>query len=1006
VRALDPSTYLKEVLGPYLDTPNLPGLFERYCLDASDSDEQTIAARCKEVKQLWDMRVERPKYGPLIRLLLERHSEDLLTLEDPTERRRAAAHDTEAESARAQESERARSEWEGLLSSALRQHEGLDPAVRSSLERAGTNAGLDPAFVRERLDAAPVAKVRAALSPAERKDIRKALAALAQDTNEQRSGLTLYHALGLPGITQDIAEIRRRHELLYADNSKRKRDNTRVIYDTLLAIAKRILIDGDPRAYEESLVSDVQDELTAEGLRAAVDDGVIDEMEAEQLIRRAMELGLTRELASRVLTNIARESGVPLRTAAPVDYIVCAVCSNVVARERAGEHCDQCGAALHITCQKDGCATVNDASVGRCRKCGADLREYATAMRKLPQLEGMLRSGRLQQVADELAVIERALGASAQVEQLRQELAAAEQAARAEWSTAEGAIARRELYAARRMLQGLRRTAGDLPGPAGVSAADRLASVSEQLKLAEAALARARGASGGSREAILAQALAIAADCQEAKDELDRIPASPSPALRATLRRSEVIVSWEPSPTVGVLYELTRVQSDGTRTQLGEALSACEAIDQAIAAGTVAHYEIVAVRGTNRSASIASAPLVAARELEQLEVFSGDREVRLSWAALGPRGRVLITRKQDASGAERTLAAESTGITDRDVTNGERYTYLARVEYAGPSGEPVLTAGTVIYGQPVARPIPVEITAAEPSPQGVRISFAAPPSGTVTVLRCIEQPTATAGQQLDPLSLSKLGTAVPPDSRGALDGDPQQGSRWYLPVTVAGTMAVAGEPYRCLVLPSVGNVRAVEEGQGVRVTWDWPENLRAVVVVWRTDRQPDGPEDAAANRQVFRRSEYKDHGGFAIEGGSGSTFVAIYPAVRVGSDFQFGTASSRESRAAVARARKTDVRYTVKRSGIRRKRIEVGVLEPGDSAVPELVVVARPGDLLPRQAADGEIIARLGGGGPLSSTLDLDSRSRPLVIRAFLSGAAASASHRLLDPGVEDLVIR
>jgi hypothetical protein len=1006
MRALDPSTYLKEVLGPYLDTPDLPGLFERYCLDTSDSDEQAIAARCKEVKQLWDMRVERPKYGPLIRLLLERHSEDLLTLEDPTERRRAAAHDAEAASARVQESERERSDWEALLSSALRQHEGLDPAVRSSLERAGANAGLDPAFVRERLDAAPVAEVRAELSVAVRKDIRKALAALAQDTGEPRSGLTLYHALGLPGITQDIAEIRRRHELLDAENAKRKRDNTRVIYETVLVMAKRILIEGDPRAYEESLVSDVQGELTADGLRAAVNDGVIDEMEAEQLIRRAMELGLARELANRVLTNIARESGVPLRTAAPVDYIVCAVCSNVAARERADEHCEQCGAALYVTCQKDGCETVNDASVGRCRKCGADLREYATAMRKLSLLEEMLRSGRLQQAADELAVIKRALGATAQVEQLSQGLASAEQAAHAEWSTAEAAIARRELYAARRVLQGLRRTAGDLPGPAGSDAADRLAWVGEQLRLAEAALARARAASGESREAILAEALAIAADCQEASDELDRIPASPSPVVHAAIRRSEVTVSWEPSPTVGVTYELTRVQSDGTRTRLGEALSACEAIDGAIAAGTIAHYEVVAVRGTNRSSSVASSPLVAARELEQLEVFSGDREVRVSWSALGPRGRALITRKHDATGAERTLAAESTGITDRDVANGERYTYLARVEYAGPAGEPVLTAGTVIYGQPVARPVPVTITAAEPSPQGVVVSFDAPAAGTVTVLRCAERPGPVAGQQLDPLSLSKLGTPVPPDARGALDADPQQGSRWYLPVTTAGTMAVAGEPYRCLVLPGVSNVRAIDEGEGVRVTWDWPEALRAVVVLWRTDRQPEGPEDAAAERQVFRRSEYKDHGGFAIAGGGGSTFVVVYPAVRIDNDYQFGTAASRESRAAVTRAQKTDVRYTVKRSGMRRKKIEVGVFEPGDSAIPELIVVVRPGDLLPRQAGDGEVVARLGGGGPLSSMLDLDSRSRPLAIRAFLSGPAASASHRVLDPGVEELVIR
>ncbi len=1006
MRALDPSTYLKEVLGPYLGTPDLPGLFERYCLDTSDSDEQAIAARCKEVKQLWDMRVERPKYGSLIRLLLERHSEDLLTLEDPTERRRAAAHAAEAESARAQEGERARSDWEALLSSALQQHEGLDPAVRSSLERAGANAGLDPAFVRERLDAAPVAEVRAELSVAERKAIRRALAAVAQDTGEPRSGLTLYHALGLSGITQDIAEIRRCHGLLEAEISKRRRDNTRVIYETVLVTAKRILIDGDPRAYEESLVRDVQDELTADGLRAAVDDGVIDEREAEHLIRRGVELGLTHELASRVVTSIARESGVPLRTAAPVDYLVCAVCSNVTARERAGERCEQCGAALYVTCPKDGCATVNDAAAGRCRECGADLHEYAAAMRKLPTLEGILRAGRLQQAGDELALIERALGESAQLEQFSKELADALNAAHAEWGAAESAISRRELYAARQALQGLRRSAVDLPGPAGVSPAERLAWVSEQLKLVEAALTRARGAGGESREAIFAEALAIAVDCQEARDQLDRIPASPTPAVGAALRRSEVIVKWDPSPTIGVNYELTRVHADGTRTQLGEALSACEAVDREIQSGTIAHYEVVAVRGTSRSTSVASPPLVAARELQQLEVFSGDREVRATWSAPGRSGRVLVTRKHDATGEERTLAPESTGITDRDVLNGQRYTYLARVEYAGPSGEPVLTAGTVIYGQPVARPVPVSITAAEPSSQGVLISFLAPPSGTVTVLRCAEQPALVLGQQLDPLSLSELGSPVSPDARGALDTDPQTGSRWYLPVTVAGTMAVAGEAYRCLALPGVSNVRATEEGDAVRVTWDWPQTLRAVVVLWRKDRQPEGPEDPAAGSQVFRRSEYKDHGGFALEAGGGSIFVAVYPAARVGNEFQFGTSASRESRAALTRVSRTDVRYTVKRSGIRRKKVEIGVFEPGGSAVPELVVVMRPGDLLPRQPRDGEIVARLGGDGPLSSTLDLDGCSRPLAIRAFLSGAAASASHRVLDPGVEDLVIR
>ncbi len=1006
MKPFDPNTYLKEVLGPYLDTSEVPGLFERYCLEPSDTDDAAITARCKEVKQLWDMRSERAKYGPLIRLLQERHSEASLTLEDPKERRAVAAGAAEAESARAHAEERARSEWEELLKAALRQYEGLDPALRSSLERAGESLRLDPSFVRERLDSAPEAAVRAELTVAERKDIRKVLAALAQDTGEPRFGLTLYHALGLPEITRDIAEITRLHGALDDETNKRKHDNTKVIYKTMLVTAKRVLIDGDPRAYEESVVKDVQDELTADGLRAAVNDGVIDEMEAEHLTRRAIELGLNPKLAAQVVAQIAQASGVSLRTAAPIDYIVCAACGNVAAREHAGEHCGQCGAALFITCPKGECATVNDASVGKCRKCGADLRRYAAATAKLASLDGLVRTGRLQQASDDLAEIERTLGRPPEVKRVSHEVGEALKVAHADWHFAETAISDHRLYAARERLQSLRRTAADLPGPEGVPPVDRLAWVSERLKLAETTLARASSAGGSAREAILAEALMIAADCREAREQLDKIPASPASGVRASIDGAEVAVTWRASPTPGVFYELIRVDSDGIRAQIATSQPGCEAVDRSAESGAIARYEVVAVRGASRSPSATSAPIVIARELQQLTVFSGDREVRLGWTALGARGLAQITRKQDSNGHEEHLTAESNGLTDRGLTNGERYTYLARVRYAGPSGEPVVTPGIVIYGQPVARPEAVTIIAAEPTLQGILISFSAPPAGTVTVLRCAEQPTLMRGEELDPLGLGSLGTPVPQNAGGALDPDLQSGSRWYLPVTVAGTMAVAGEAFRCLALPGVTNVRVVDEGSAVRATWSWPETLRAVLVLWRTDRQPEGSEDPAAQRQMFRRSEYKDYGGLTIRGEiDQSIFVAVFPAVRVGNEYHYGTNASREARAALTRVKKTNVRYEIKRSGVRRKRVEIGVLEPGGDSVPEIIVVARAGDLLPRQPTDGEIIARLGGRQPLISTLDLDGRSRPLAIRAFLSDGA-SASHRVLDPRVEDLVIR
>ena len=479
--------------------------------------------------------------------------------------------------------------------------------------------------MREKLDAAPVAAVRAELSDAERKEVRRALTALAQDLGEPRAGLTLYHALGLSGVTRDVAEMSRRHAQLESDNNKRRRDNTRVVHQTVLVIAKRILIDGDPRAYEESLVAEVQDELAAKGFRAAFDDGVIDEAEAEQLTRRGVELGLSQELARRVVAQIARDNGVPLHTGASVDYLVCGACGAVTARERAGERCESCGAELLLECPNGDCGEVNDASAGRCRKCGTDLHEYTAAMRRLPELERMIRDGRLQQAADELTLAQRALGEHEQLAPIARELTSATERAQAEWSEAERAISRRELYAARGALQRLRASAGDLHGPESLTPAERLMWVNERLREVEEALLRARGESGREREAILAGALAIAADCREAGKQLDGIPASPSPAVRVALRGAEVLIEWDPSPTVGVAYELVRVHSDGSRVELGGGpLSACETVDSAVESGAVVRYELLAVRGASRSASVASEPLLVARELQQFEVFSGD----------------------------------------------------------------------------------------------------------------------------------------------------------------------------------------------------------------------------------------------------------------------------------------------------------------------------------------------------------------------------------------------
>jgi hypothetical protein len=1007
MRPFDPSSYLKDVLGPYLDSTELPGLFERYCLEPADSDDGAIATRCRDVKQLWDMRVERPKYGPLIRLLLERHGEALLTLEDPTERRRAAAEASQADGARVEEAARARTEWEALLAAAVKQNGGLDPLMRANLERAADRTGVDALFARGRLDAAPVASVQSQLTPDERREIKKALTELAQDTGEQRAGLSLFHALGLPGITLDVADIRSHHAELDAANAVRRRGNTRVLYENMLVRAKRVLIDGDPRAYVEGMIGDVRDALAAEGIKAAVDDGVIDEIEAEQLARRAIELGLTPDLARRVVTDIARENGVPLRTAAVVDYIVCATCGHVAPRDRASGHCDQCGDPLSITCPNGECGTVNDASVARCRKCGTNLRQYAEATRKLEGIESLLRAGHLEQTGDELDAIERALGPSEEITRRRRELETALQRARAAWGAAEDAITKRELYAARQMLSQLNTTAGDVPGPEGPPAAERARWVAAQIARAESSLQKARTLTGSDREAALAEALNIASDCREAGDELDRMPAAPPTNVMATMAETHATVSWTASPTPGVTYEVSRTASDGAREIIARSERGLEAIDPRAASGLVVRYDVVATRGASRSAAVSTPPILIARELQGVTIHSGDGEVRINWESVGSQGRVLVTRRDDGSGAEQVLVSDSSGVVDRDVTNGQSYSYQLRIEYAGTDGEPVITRGVKLFAQPSARPVPVAISSAETSSRGVLINYVKPSVGSVTVLRCTDDPGIASGAELDPTELSTIGIPLSNEGTIARDPDSQTGSRWYLPVTVAGTMAVAGPAFRHLALPGVTNVRATDDGSVVRVTWTWPESLRVVLVTWRADRQPDGPDDPDARRQTFRRSEYKDRGGFEIPApDGGSVFVAVFPASRVGNDVIYGTTTSRDSRAAVTRVKRTDVRYTVRRTGMRKKKLEIDVQAPEGTKLPEIVIVTRPGDLVPRKADDGDVVGYLGGAGPLQSTIDLAGRSTPIAVRLFLNGSSSQSSHRLVDPAIDDLVIR
>jgi len=1006
MRSFDPKSYLVDVLGPYVGASGgaLPNLFERYLLDATDSDDAAIVDRLGDVKALWDKRREHPKYGAMIRTLSEEHLEAELTLCDPGERARLAEESADRDRERRRRAADALAGWRSVLADYVQARGGLDPTHRAQLERMAAKEGLDPAIVRRELDAAPEAKMPDVLDPGRRRRVRKALAELAQAVGEPRLSLSLYHALGLE-ITEDGGLVQERYEAALRENGQRAIGSMTTLYKNVLAETKLLLVDADPRSYIEGLVLDVKDELFVEGAKAAASGNVIDEMEAEHLLKRAVGLGLTPELGRRVIAELAKDNNVSVRTGAAVDYIACPSCNAPHARAGAPSSCERCGTGLFVTCPAEGCGTRNQATAARCSSCATDLHRYTEATRRLATLPAAVSEGRVAAAAEELVEIARVLGDNAVPADLRRRVEDAERAAYSHWAAIEAAIGARRLYAARAALRRLQKSGRDVVGPSGDLPASRAREVERRLAELDGVLARARAASGAAREQALVQALELAADCEEATAALDAMPLEPPGPPRATMGAAGPVVTWAPSPTIASRYAVRRTDMrTGLSAELGVTTEASFDDRDAPTAAFV-RYDVTTVRGNSRSSTVSSDPLTVTREVEQLSLADADGEVRIVWRPVPASARVLVFRRDAQSADEQEIVADRGGLVDRTVRNGRRYGYRICVEYAGDGAAAQRTSGLTVYGQPAPPPEGIEELTVSSAPDGVVVGFAPPPTGSVTVLRCDAEPEIEPGATVDPGRLAEIGRALPGDGRGARDGAPS-GICWYLPITIAGGTAVAGTARRHLALADIANVKAVQRTDEVRVTWEWPAGVRLAKVVWRRDRQPSGPDDPDADAAWVRLGEYRDRGGFALDArGPKPVFLAVVPGIRVDGELLAGTAIPRGARAALRPTAKIDLRYDVRRTGMRKKRLEVRVHAPNGAETPGLVLVARSGDLLPRHASDGEVVARLGGGEPLTSTIDLAKRPRPLTVRLFLGSTGAAGGYQLFDPTVDDLLI-
>lgn len=1026
MQPFDPKTYNRVVLARYRDGGR-PDEFDRYLLDLADSDDEQIDQRLEEVKRLWNNnKTQPPPIGPLVSALLAEHSKMIGLLTDGSSRR-ALRGEIEERRRRA-----AVERWvpvDRAIQQVYDAHQGIPLEMRQRIVEIGSAMGLSVAEV----DAHVEKKMRSSgwqvvalnqvpelepLPDAKARQIQQTLRKF-QDTRQQELGdgapaRSLFEALGLQMDADPDACDSAIGHLQNQLNTQVRRDSA---YGSaarqVLQLAQTNLGVSTIDRYRATMVHQVKASLEVEFKSASV-DGRIDQQENQELLTKSALYGLTDSYANAAVSLLFKESqerGVPVARVegARVEIILCVDCGAPDSIGSGQSQCLSCGNGLYRVCES--CAKDVPRGNAICRYCGHSL---LSAL----QVDAAVREGRNALAASLPAHAAECAARALQLDPESSEASALAAASREKisqahttWRTIREAINQQRLYAARGLLQRLVSDAqdvedgGEVAGQVQSAVALGLAAVEARLRAAMAEI------DSGRREALLSSVLELAIDSEEANRALAHMPPRPPEAVRAEIDGDAVVIRWQASPSPGVAeYIVTRRDGrapisleDGTRI-VTTATTACT--DGAVAAGNRVAYAVFATRAGAFSQPSVSAVLVTAFEAKDVRASVGDRQVRLSWQLPSPLAAAEVQRS-DETGAERDVHVGNDGLVDNGLVNGTTYKYRVRLRYGD-----CVTSGVELVATPAESPRAVVLRGLETGPGGLLITWAPPSAGVVTVIRSSERLELQAGTEVSRLDLPGFGTLLPGAEGTASDPDGTDGF-WYTPATVVGDRAVIGSSLRWTDIPAVTDVKARGTDAEVVITWAWPETVKHAMVLWREGEAPQGLDDPDAHRQHVSRAVQQQVGGGVFrltrERQGTPLRIAVYGAQMRDGELIVGSRLVASSHASLdASAVRTPVTYDVRISGgFGRRSLEL--MLSGAEGLPEIVLVAKAGDVIPFSADDGQPIARIGGSGPSEVTLALGKlpRDRPLSVRAFLTTDGANSRFSLKEPSdLTKLILR
>ncbi|HEY0378375.1 MAG TPA: zinc ribbon domain-containing protein [Pyrinomonadaceae bacterium] len=1012
---------MKRVLTPavetFKETGQLPDVFSRYDLPLDVSNAGEIEAAVRAASAFWIKQKNNGKYTRLVERLTKdaglNGKNDLRTLLDDKAREEQKAV-VEEERRKQRESR-----FDELKSSigVLAAKGYITPLEKAGLVARFLKAGFMEDEIKSHIrvperEGAKKLPTDQGLESVIRNQLRTNLATL-----KKRD---LYEFLDI-GPNAKPEDIKRRYTELYTEWDRRPNDFIKSAAQVVLGVVQTHLSGGMAK-YEAARVYDILDRLRPEVKLAAIDKRISRE-EFNHLLALVTKQGLEKTLATEFILSLAEDCGAAVEWGMGEETIRCSNCS--ADRPKKEEKCTACGADLWTDCPK--CKTRLPISESACGKCGFVVAHVLRVRLLVRKAQLALDDGAITEALTHAREAERLWGRQDDVAAVMDKISKRQREVEGICRRLDEALAGKQLFSARGILGELARTAPDYSGRDGKTVEDLRNKIDARLNQVETALKSARLHEQGKRmeEAVFAyqEALQLAADAEEARQGLSRCPPDPPRNVRAAVHGNHVLVEWAASRAVGNLEYLV-VRSEGRAPAApddGENIartSASSCRDQTARPGKSVFYSVFTERGGTISAAAATGGVLVAREVATLKLEAGDSIVRGAWDFDGGECRVRVFCREGSApdrqtGREVALASPQ-NFMDAQVSNGRLYYYRVLVEYRDAQGQSVFTPGVVASIKPEQPPRAVEHLLVTFDEGTLTLMWAVPPHGKVSIYRAPRAPEWKSGAQIPIENLSGLGMRLQSKSESqAVDTSPPNTPAYYVPVTIAGDVAVVGTTRRFVALPDVSKLVAEDFGQYLQLRWEWPPGCQSALVTWRPDAFPQDAYDTSASKREISKGEYERQGGFRIEAPAKSAYkFAVFAATKEGGETVYSASVREGSRAELRTAPPIAVSYRLSRGTFRRGRFTLTLSgEQAVSKLPDVVVVMKRGDLQPLRSDDGSVVASFGGasltvGGEAQFQFELNGAQRPVYLRLFFRDAASYQSYRLIDPPPEQLRVR